>query len=283
MTSPKVLVQRHGRVGILTLNRPEVRNAIDDEMAFRWEQALRAFADDDGIGAVVMTGAGSAFCAGADVGRFERAIEASADVDRETPAHLPAEGEPGPGAPEDWIELVRTTKPVIAAVNGPCVGAGLTRILPCDRIIASESATFSMRFVHMGLVPELGSTALLPQLVGWHDAMDLMLSGRTIDARHARDIGLVHDVIPPDQLVDRAVAVAEEWSRGPARTQQVIKQLVHANHREQDLSAVARREVDALDACWGSAENREAVAAFRERRPPRWSASSRSDAEDSAR
>jgi enoyl-CoA hydratase/carnithine racemase len=162
--------------------------------------AIEAADTDPGAGAVVISGAGRGFCAGADI---EAAFDARLDGD-ETAAR--------PVTRRSWIDLVRTTKPIVAAVNGAVVGIGLTMVLPCDRIVASSAARFSLRFVKMGLVPELASSHFLPARVGWGAASDLMLSGRIVDAAAALDTGLTDEVVDPDALVDRAL-VAREYGR----------------------------------------------------------------------
>lgn len=252
-----VLLERRDDVGILTLNRPEKMNAIDNRMAVEIGEALEELDGDAGVGAVVLTGAGRGFCAGADFSRFEDAIRAS-DGQRVQV-----------GRPRrNWIEQVRTSKPIVCAINGACIGAGLTRTLPCDVRIASNSARFSMRFVRVGIVPEIASTQILPQITGLQVAADLMLSGRTIDADEALRIGLVLEVTEPEELMPRALARASEYAESGPESLRATKRLLYQNCVETDIRAVVQREGEELRARSGSPEQREAVAAFREKRPP---------------
>lgn len=175
--------QRDGTL-LITLNRPERLNAWTYTMIEELIDALHDADADDSIGAVVMTGAGRGFCAGADI--------------EDTFATRPeGDDSPQPLSVRSWVDVVRSTKPIVAAVNGVAIGVGLTMILSFDRIIASTDARFSLRFVKMGLVPELGSTYFTPARVGFGAASDLMLSGRTLDATAAREIGLCDELVDP--------------------------------------------------------------------------------------
>lgn len=254
-----ILVERDGDVGIVTLNRPERMNAMTYEMSQEYSDAVAELNDDPSIGAIVITGAGRAFCAGVDVSRFEDSIR-----ERDGQAVV------RPAPRFNWVEYVRQAKPTVVAVNGACIGAGLTRVLPCDVRIASERATFSMRFVRVGIVPELGSTHLLPQIVGLQHAIDLSLSGRTIDAAEAARIGLVLKTVPHDQLLPKSVALAREYAQIGPECLLETKKLIYANVAEAEITSAMRREGEALVRRRGSAEQREAVAAFREKREPKF-------------
>lgn len=252
-----VLVERRQDIGIVTLNRPERLNAIDNTMSVEIGEAVAELNDDRDVGAIILTGAGRAFCSGADFTRFEDAIRASEGQQVEQPRRR-----------FNWIEQVRASKPVVCAINGACIGAGLTRVLPCDVRIASERATFSMRFVKVGLVQEIGSSQILPQIVGLQHAADLILSGRTFPAGEALAMGLVLKVAPHEELMDQAVALASTYAENGKATVLDAKQLLYANYVEADMGLVQRREGEALQRRRGSPEQREAVAAFREKRQP---------------
>jgi enoyl-CoA hydratase/carnithine racemase len=189
-------------VATLTLNRPEVLNAYQPQMGDELVQAFRAARDDDGIRAVILTGAGRAFCAGVDL-RFmkEHAARIAAGED------LVPLGEEHfvRGFPE---ELAAFPKPVIAAVNGPAIGVGVTMSLPCDVRLAAEGATFGLPFAKLGMLPGLGSTHLLPRIVGLANALELVLTARVIEAGEADAMGLVNRVVPPGKLMDEARALA---------------------------------------------------------------------------
>jgi 2-(1,2-epoxy-1,2-dihydrophenyl)acetyl-CoA isomerase len=142
------------------------------------------------------------------------------------------------------------------------LGVGLTMWLPCDRIVASDRARFSLRFVKMGLVPELASSSFLPQRVGLGAASDLMLSGRMVDAAEALALGLADEVVPHDDLVDVAVERARSYGSNPAGALRSIKRLLTVNATEPDTTVVQRREIAALREAYASPEHAEAVQAF---------------------
>ena len=158
-------------------------------------------------------------------------------------------------------------KPTIAAVNGAAVGIGVTQVLPMDFRIASENARFGMFFVKMGLVPELASSALLPQMVGQARALDWCLTGRMIPAAEAREAGLVSEVVAADGLVDRAVELGEQLAGQSAFAMTNIRKLIVANTNEDDLTAAQRREGMALNDAYRSWEHKEAIDAFLTKRP----------------
>jgi enoyl-CoA hydratase/carnithine racemase len=245
-------------VVVLTLDRPDRLNAWTPQMSAELTHAIEAADQDPDVGAVVVTGAGRGFCAGAD-------IEATFNAQLQGDATAAA-----PRRSRDWVELVRSTKPLVAAVNGVVVGVGLTMILPFDRIVASDQARFSLRFVKMGLVPELASSHFLPQRVGFGAASDLMLSGRMVDAAEAVELGLADELVAADDLLDAAMARARSYGENPARQLRWIKQLLSANGTDADTGAVQQRELEYLRQCYDSPEHKEAVQAFIEKRPPQF-------------
>jgi 2-(1,2-epoxy-1,2-dihydrophenyl)acetyl-CoA isomerase len=252
----QILREQRDDVVLLTLNRPEKLNAWTPQMSGELTDAIESADADPSVGAVVVTGAGRGFCAGADIGAVFDA-QLSGDAKASTPARA-----------RDWIELIRTTKPIVAAVNGPAVGVGLTMILPFDRIVVAESAKLSVRFVKMGLVPELASSSFLPQRCGFGAASDLMLSGRTVLGPEAVAIGLADEVVADDAVVDRAIERARSYGENPSPQLRWIKELISQNANETDTTAVQRREVAALQQAYATPEHKEAVAAFLEKRTP---------------
>jgi enoyl-CoA hydratase/carnithine racemase len=161
MTYEQILAENRGAVCILTLNRPDKLNAWTPKMSEELADAIARANDDTAIGAIVITGAGRGFCAGADMeDTFKKRIDGT------DPGENTAEGQGGMPAGLDWVALCRESKPIVAAVNGAAVGIGLTQILPCDVIVASQEAKFGMGFIKMGLVPELASTHFLVQRMG---------------------------------------------------------------------------------------------------------------------
>ncbi|MDY7099832.1 MAG: enoyl-CoA hydratase-related protein [Actinomycetota bacterium] len=258
MDYEQIIAERRDDVLVLTLNRPERLNAWTPRMSAELTDAIESADADPAIGAVVVTGSGRGFCAGADI---EAVFDSQLGGDEQAAK---------PERRRDWVELIRSTKPIVAAVNGVVVGVGLTMILPFDRIIASDAAKFSLRFVKMGLVPELASSHFVPQRVGFGVASDLMLSGRMVEAAEATELGLADELVGADDLVDAAVARARTYGENPSRQLRWIKQLISANGCETDTTAVQRREVELLEQAYASPEHKEAVAAFMEKRAPRF-------------
>jgi enoyl-CoA hydratase/carnithine racemase len=252
----QILTEQRDDVVVLTLNRPDRLNAWTPQMSRELTEAIEEADGDPSIGAVVVTGAGRGFCAGADISAvFDAQIQGGAKA---------AE----PRRSRDWIELIRSTKPIVAAVNGPAIGVGLTMILPFDRIVVAREAKLSVRFVKMGLVPELASSMFLPMRCGWGPASDLMLSGRTVEGDEALALGLADEVVEADALLETAIARAVSYAENPTPQLRWIKQLLTQNANEVDPSRVQRREVEFLQQAYATAEHKEAVAAFMEKRRP---------------
>ncbi|MGZ4703228.1 MAG: enoyl-CoA hydratase/isomerase family protein [Acidimicrobiales bacterium] len=252
-----------GEVLVLTLDRPERLNAWTPHMAEELVDAIGAANDDPAIGAMVMTGAGRGFCAGADMEDTFQVRITGGDPGANT-----AEGQGGMPEGVDWVALCRESKPLIAAVNGAAIGIGVTMILPFDVIVASRTAKLGMGFIKVGLVPELASTHLLVQRMGFGRASALALSGEVLTGDEAYADGLVDRVVEPEQLLERALSLASTIAANAAPQLQMIKQLLTLNASETDLTLVQRRESELLRECWRSPEHAEAVAAFVEKRPP---------------
>jgi enoyl-CoA hydratase/carnithine racemase len=221
-------IETRGRIRILTLDRPEVRNAWSLELMQALKDAIGAANMDDAIGALVFTGAGKAYCAGMDLPAFE------ADIKENRPRlGVATRGD------DHWLAfLARMPKPTVAAVNGPAVGVGATHLLPMDLRIGSPEARFSFPFVRLAMFPELGSTWFLPQLVGLGRAMDWCMTARMVDADEALAAGLVTQVVPADKLLDRAVEMAEQMAMAPLRVQSKLRLLMRANATDSNLAAV---------------------------------------------
>ena len=258
MAYEKILVETEGRVGIITFNNQERLNALHATMMAEMRSQIEAWNSDPAIGAIIITGAGRAFCSGADMGGWQRGIE-----QRET-------GEPAQrrAQEESWVLFALRSKPIICAINGPCIGAGLTITLPCDVRIASDQARLSMRFVRVGVIPELASTHLLSHIVGFGKALELMLSGRIIDGEEAARLGLVNRVVPHDKLMEEALATAQEIAFNPTESLLAIKKLAWQNLDESDLATIQQREGQEFAAAMARPTFREAVSAFMGKRQP---------------
>jgi enoyl-CoA hydratase/carnithine racemase len=262
MAYEQIIAEQQGDVLVLTLNRPERLNAWTPKMLGELSDAITKANDDRSIGAIVVTGAGRGFCAGADIGgQFAKNLD-------EAPSDAPAPPAEAEGRAGSWIDLCRSSKPLVAAINGACIGVGLTMVLPFDQLVAAEGAKLSARFVKMGLVPELASSHFLVTRCGFGNASYLALSGATLVAEDAIRYGLVDRVVPGDQLLDTAIALARELGENPAPQLRMIKELLTQNAAETDLDAVQRREGEALGRAYRTPEHHEAVRAFLEKRPP---------------
>ncbi len=251
-------VEEAGRVGIIRMNRPEKLNAWSREMAAEQRSAIEAFNANREIGSIVMTGNGRAFCAGADISGW--ADEFAQEEGRHEPEAEEFE--------ENWLDFCTRSKPLIAAVNGFCIGVGATQILPFDIRLASERAQFSFRFVKMGLLPELASTAMLPRIIGLGNALEICMTARMVDAETALRMGLVSRVVADDTLMDAALELANEVALNPSAQLVEMKGLFQRHAVEQDLAQVLEVEGRALAAAAESPEHAEAVAAFIAKREP---------------
>ncbi|MYD55106.1 MAG: enoyl-CoA hydratase [Chloroflexi bacterium] len=259
MTYEQILTETIGRVGVIRLNRPEKLNAWTDVMSGEMAEQIQSWNDDDGIGAIVIAGEGRAFCAGADLQGFNQRLADDPEAQNR---------DRGMRVGTNWTRLIRESKPVIAAIHGYAVGVGLTLALPCDVRYAAEDTRLSIRFVKVGLVPELGSTRLLAQLVGLGHATDICLSGRMVPADEAYRIGLVSAVVPKEDLFATALAKAEEYANNPTAVVRKIKTLLNDNVTEPNLDRVMEREGARDRESRRLPSHEEAVTAFLEKREP---------------
>ncbi|MBW2231292.1 MAG: enoyl-CoA hydratase/isomerase family protein [Deltaproteobacteria bacterium] len=250
----EILVDRDERgVVTLTLNRPQVKNAIVGDM---WEELQRIFQEvtrRESDRVLVVTGAGGAFCAGAEL-----------SDDMATGTHPLNAMHPVNAAA---LALHEVSKPTIAKVRGVAVGAGMNLALGCDLIVAGESARFSQIFARRALSVDFGGTWLLPRLVGLHKAKELALFGDIISAEDARQIGIVNRVLPDDELDAFVSGWAERLAAGPPLALQMTKRML-ANSLSQSLSEALSWEAAAQTVNFGSEDTREGVLAFIEKRTP---------------
>jgi len=265
MAYDEILYERRDDVALVTLNRPDKLNAWTRRMHGELTDAVQTANGDKAVGAIVFTGAGRGFCAGADIGsQFQARIDSTKQA-----GDKPATDRQ-PEAAVDWVQLVRASKPMVAALNGAAIGVGLTLTLPMDQLIAADDAKLSARFVKMGLVPELASSHFLVQRCGWGVASDLALSGRMVTGAEAAAIGLVDAAVPAGEVLERALTVAGEYAANPDPQLRMIKDLLTRNGAGVDLDAVQKAELAALHRAYETPEHHEAVAAFLEKRAPRF-------------
>jgi 2-(1,2-epoxy-1,2-dihydrophenyl)acetyl-CoA isomerase len=242
-----ILYEVDGGVATITLNRPDKLNAYTTEMGDEVVEAFAAARDDASVRAVILTGAGRAFCAGVDLEHLK--------------AHMAGENASSKAklGEEDFLrklplDLIAYPKPVITAVNGPAIGVGVTMILPCDVRIAAEGAKFGVTFAKLGLLPGLGSTHLLPKLIGMARALELVLTARVILAPEAASIGLVNRVVPGESLLPEARAMAAMMAACKPEVLAAAKAALHygagatmaeAMRNEQEASAALRKTLAA--------------------------------------
>ncbi|MES2986372.1 MAG: enoyl-CoA hydratase/isomerase family protein [Pseudomonadota bacterium] len=234
-----ILYERVGRVALLTYNRPERRNAWSVEAVQATVAAIKRANADAEVGAIVLTGRGSVFCAGAD-------LKEPTSHDPETGRRLsPARFTMGTGD-HNWISLLAGSKPVIFALNGAAVGIGATQTLAGDIRIAARSASFSFPFLKLGAMPECGSSALLPRLIGAGRATDILLRSARVSAEEALQIGLVTGVYPDEELRDAALALGQTLAEMPPVQMQLTKKMLLANAVNADPDSIMRIESDAF-------------------------------------
>jgi enoyl-CoA hydratase/carnithine racemase len=259
----QIRYELRGDVALITLSRPDRLNAWTPRMALEQVDALQRANDDPAVGAIVMTGEGRGFCAGADMqDTFQTRLDGT------DPGEDTAHGQGGMPARVDWVTLLRESKPLVAAVNGAAVGVGMTMILPFDVIVASRQARFGMFFIRMGIVPELASTHFLVQRMGFGRASEMCLSGRLLDAQEAFDAGLADRLAAPEALLDTSLEIARGMGANPGPQLRMIKELLTRNACETDLMEAQRRETRFLFQCYDTPEHKEAVRAFIEKRKP---------------
>ena len=231
-----VLFDLHGSgLAILTLNRPDRMNSWGGGLASAFYRCIDRAEADPEVRVIVLTGSGRAFCAGADMGDLDTIGGAGTDGDTDV-AQLVGERHP------HFVTQLR--KPVIAAINGACAGIGLTQALMCDVRFAAAGAKFTTAFARRGLIAEYGISWILPRIVGWSAAQDLLLSGRTFYAEEAKDLGLVNQVVAPDELMAHTLAYAEDMARNCAPSSvAVIKRQIYrdAVRNLHDASAEAEK------------------------------------------
>lgn len=253
---PVLGVERVAGVLRLTLNRPSRLNALDDELLDALGVALQVARDDDAVRAVLLTGAGRAFCAGADLTQGTLLGEDRGASVRRRLQQLYA---------PLILGIRELEKPVVAAVNGVAAGAGMSLALACDLRVCGESASFIQAFVRIGLVPDAGSTFFLPRLVGVAKAAELAMLGSQVSADEALRIGLVNRVVADDSLLGEAVALAERLARGP-RSVGLLKRALNLGLMS-DLRTQLGHEEGLQALAVGTADAVEGVTAFLQKRP----------------
>jgi 2-(1,2-epoxy-1,2-dihydrophenyl)acetyl-CoA isomerase len=231
------LVREEG-IALLSLNRPEVLNALNETMKNELIHALKETEEDDNVRVMILTGRGRGFCAGADLNRFIEAAESDRDHKKKTRF----------GSVDFPRAFVQYPKPIIAAINGPSYGFGFTVTLTCDIRLASERAKFSCAFVRIGVTPEFCSTYFLPRLIGYGRAAELILTARPFDAHEALEIGVINYVFPHNKLMSEAKKMAKQIASMPAPAIQKSKELLRHGMQSTLDQVIQHEAIVFLDA-----------------------------------
>ncbi len=254
MEYTSILVERRGRVGLVTLNRPQALNALNQVLLSELAQALTAFDAEEGLGAIVLTGGERAFAAGADIREM---AEASEDEMRQK------------GFVDLFDSLRRIKKPLVAAVSGFALGGGFELALACDIILASETARFGLPEVTIGVIPGAGGTQRLTHIVGKYLAMEMILNNRHLTAAEAAQFGLVNRVLPVERLLEESMALAESLAARAPLAVRSAKQAINQAF-EGSLSEGLSEERDLFYHLFATEDQKEGMRAFLEKRKPEW-------------
>jgi enoyl-CoA hydratase len=251
MTYENILVETRGAVGLITLNRPKALNALCDALVREMGAALDAFESDAAVGAVVITGSEKAFAAGADIKEMQSRTFVDVFL-----ADFVTDG---------WERVTTCRKPIVAAVAGFALGGGCELAMMCDTIIAAESARFGQPEINLGIIPGAGGTQRLTRAVGKAKAMDMVLTGRMMDAAEAERSGLVTRVVPNDKLLEEALKLAAAIAAQSRPAVFAAKEAVNRAY-ETTLAEGVRHERRLFHALFATADQKEGMAAFAEKR-----------------
>src|SRR5919108_4675587 len=260
----QIIYTKDDGVAIITLNRPQVLNAFTPIMIDEWVRAIEAAKLDPEVRVVIVTGAGRGFCSGADVRSFREGehTDGNSVVDGRYWLQHSVHRVP--------LALRTLDKPYIAAVNGPAAGAGMDMARMADLRFASESASFTMSYVNVGIIPGDGGCYYLPRIIGVARALDLIWTGRTMDAQEALRMGYVSQVVSSDQLLDTVIAYAKKLAKGPQVAIELAKRLVYEGLETNNLFKELRSAEHAMLIARATEDAIEGPRAWAEKRPPRF-------------
>ena len=247
-----LLIETHGRVAVIRLNRPKALNALNDNMMNELGHALFKFDADKEIGCIVLTGSEKAFAAGADIAAMAE--------------YTYADTYPDNYIGRNWEHILNVRKPVIGAVAGFCLGGGCELAMMCDFLIAADTAKFGQPEIKIGVTPGAGASQRLPRAIGKAKAMDMLLTARTIDAVEAERIGLVSRIVPADKLIEEVLAAATIIAAMPTSVAMMVKDAVNRAY-EVPLTEGVAYERRLFHAAFGTPAQKEGMKAFLEKRP----------------
>ncbi len=249
-----ILTETHGRVGLVILNRPEARNALNSQLLRELMDALEVFDNDDTIGAMVIVGNEKAFAAGADIKEMsDKSVTEMMDSNFTS----------------TFSRIMTIRKPVIAAVSGWALGGGCEIALSCDMIVASESAKFGQPEITIGVIPGAGGTQRLTHAVGKAVAMEMILNNRTLSAQDALQFGLINRIVPTDRYLGEALKLAEEIAARAPVALRVAKKMINQAY-ERTLSDGLQQERQEFYNLFSTEDQKEGMKAFIEKRKPEW-------------
>ena len=251
----QIEIEQDGAVQRIAINRPEKKNALTADMYDALANAVEAAERDSGVRVLLLHGKGDAFTAGNDLQDF---------------LQKPWKGQAKPPAVRFIHAVAHAKKPMVAAVHGLVVGVGTTILLHCDLVYAAEDTRFMMPFINLGIVPEAASTVLLPQLIGRQRAAELFMLAAPLGAQRAYEMGMVNAVLPVDKLLPTAAEAAQTLAAKPAAALRATKELMKRPYHAE-VERALREEVEVISERLESAETREALAAFLEKRKPDFS------------
>jgi len=257
MKQPHILFETKGHVAKIIINRPEAKNAFSPAMIALWREAIERSQADQNIRVIVVTGNGDTFCSGGDIRDMAEGRLRSWDMKRFL----------WEGVHRIVLALEDADKPVIAAINGMAMGAGLDMALMCDLRVCSDRAKMAESYIMMGMAPGDGGAYFLPRLVGIARALELLLTGKVIDAKEALDMGLVNRVVPHEKLMQETMALAEEIGAKPPLAARMIKRAVHQAQRS-DLRSHLDYISSQLALLSETGDHQEAARAFLQKRKP---------------
>jgi len=246
-------------IAIITLNRSENLNILDEALKRDLIDTIRGVDSNDDVRVLIVTGSGKVFCAGGDINAFKKRYADSAEKGGAIPYYANILGE----------LLVDVSKPIIAAINGPAIGGGLSIALGCDIRIASENAIFNAGFVRVGLVPELGSSFNLPRIVGLGKALELVMTARDISSHEAERIGLVDRVVPPDELYKVTIEIAKQIAVHPPIAVRLAKKAIRYGV-ESSAEKALDYETHLMTYCFGTRDHHEAITTFLSKQKPKF-------------